>query len=137
MKYISSLSGSLALSTSREKETTLKLYITTMNANATSNVPYEAIQFAIRENFPSTLEPATTLGNTLNSIRTKVNTLYDIVYTTINQERGQEMTNLVDELLEETAQVEEHFKVWLEKLNLACVMIKLVYPQQVAAPGTK
>jgi hypothetical protein len=66
-----------------------------------------------------------------------VNTLYDIVYTTINQERGQEMTNLVDELLEETAQVEEHFKVWLEKLNLACVMIKLVYPQQVAAPGTK
>ncbi|KAI4636014.1 hypothetical protein J4E83_000968 [Alternaria metachromatica] len=112
-----------------------KLVIVAMTSNATSTpkVPHEAIRLAIRENFPSIFEPSLALGDTLNSIRTKINTLNEIANSTIGDTRGQEMADAIDGLLDESAEVEEQFKVWLEKLNVACVMIKLVYPRQEAA----
>ncbi|KAI4650406.1 hypothetical protein J4E93_002762 [Alternaria ventricosa] len=92
-----------------------------MDSNATSapQVPHEEIRFAIRENFPSIFEPSHALGDTLNSIRTKINTLNEIANSTIGDTRGQEMTDAIDGLLDDSAEVEEQFKVWHEKLNVA------------------
>lgn len=85
------------------------------NATPTPKVPHEAIRFAIRENFPSIFEPSHALGDTLNAIRTKINTLNEIANSTIGDTRGQEMTDAIDGLLDESAKVEEQFKVWHEK----------------------
>ena len=114
-----------------------QLFIVTMDSNATSTsrVPHEAIRIAIRENFLSIFEPSRALGDTLNSIRTKINTLNEIANSTRGDTRGQEMTDAIDWLLDESIEVEELFKVWHEKLNVACVMIKLVCPRQEAASG--
>jgi len=105
------------------------------NPTSTPRVPHEAIRFAVRENFPSIFEPSRALGDTLNSIRTKINTLNEIANSTIGDTRGQEMIDAIDGLLDESAEVKEQFKVWHEKLNVACVVIKLVYPRQEAASG--
>ncbi|KAI4942217.1 hypothetical protein J4E91_010191 [Alternaria rosae] len=89
------------------------------NATPTPKVPHEAIRFAIRENFPFIFEPSHALGDTLHAIRTKINTLNGIANRTIDDTRGQEMTDAIDGLLGESAEVEEQFKVWHEKLNVA------------------
>ena len=114
-----------------------KRFLVTMNSNATSTskVPHEAIRFAIRENFPSIVEPSHALGDILKSMLTKINTLHEIASSTMGDTRGKEMTDAIDGLLDESAEVEAPFKVWHEKLNVACVMIKLVYSQQEAASG--
>ena len=73
----------------------------------------------------------------MNSIRLKINILQDIVDAPVDDEKNPDMTDAVHGLLKELAVVEERFKVWYEKLNLACVMIGLVYPLQDPTPETQ
>jgi hypothetical protein len=128
---LNSLTGT-ASSRSKYKEIRPKLYTNTMEADATPDppIPYHAVRFAVRENLPSVLEATKTLDDAINSIRTKLNTLHNIVNKPANDAGNQEMMDAVEGLLKDTLEVKEWSKVWHEKLNVACVMIKLVYPQQ-------
>ncbi|CAG5160916.1 uncharacterized protein ALTATR162_LOCUS5930 [Alternaria atra] len=103
----------------------------------TPKIPYDLVRIAVRENLPSVTEPAQSLEETMDSIRLKINILQDIVDAPVDDEKNPDMTDAVHGLLKELAVVEERFKVWYEKLNLACVMIGLVYPLQNPTPETQ
>ena len=107
------------------------------NVTPTRQTSYDIVRIAVRENLPSVMQAAKTLEETMDSIRSKINILQDVVDAPADDAKNQEMTDAVNGLLKDIVEVEERFKVWHGKLNLACVMIGLVYPQQETAPETQ
>jgi hypothetical protein len=110
-----------------------------MDSNVTpaSEIPYDLVRIAVRDNLPPVIEATNTLDETMDAIQTKLNKLQDVIDTAEDEANNQEMTDAVNGLLRDVPVVGERFKVWHEKLNLACVLIGLVYTQRAIAPEAR
>jgi hypothetical protein len=107
------------------------------NVTPTREIPWDLVRIAVREHLPPVLEATKTLEETMKAIRTKLDKIDDAVDTPPDDADNQGMTDTLNGLLKDTVEVNKQFKDWHGKLNLACVLIGLVYPQQEITSGTR